>query len=42
MRMQPRTRVFDDIQNLSTQVAVSAIWGVVETRDDHGVWAKGA
>ena len=41
MRMQPRTRVFDDIQNLSTQVAVSAIWGVIETRDDHGVWAKG-
>ncbi len=42
MRMQPKTRVFDDIQNLSTQVAVSAIWGVIETRDDHGVWAKGA
>jgi hypothetical protein len=42
MRMQPRTRVFDDINNLSTQVAVSAIWGVIETRDDHGVWAKGA
>lgn len=42
MRMQPRTRVFDDIQNLSTQVAVSSIFGVVETRDDHGVWAKGA
>lgn len=42
MRMQPRTRVFDDIQNLSTQVAISAIWGVIETRDDHGVWARGA
>lgn len=42
MRMQPRTRVFDDIQNLSTQVAISAIWGVIETRDDHGVWGKGA
>lgn len=42
MRMQPRTRVFDDIQNLSTQVAISVIYGVVETRDDHGVWAKGA
>ena len=42
MRMQPRTRVFDDIQNLSTQVAVSAIWGVIETRDDHGVWMRGA
>jgi hypothetical protein len=41
LRMQPRTRNFDDINNLSTQVAVSAIWGVVETRDDHGVWAKG-
>ena len=42
MRMQPRTRTFDDIQNLSTQVAISVIFGVVETRDDHGVWAKGA
>lgn len=42
MRMAPKTRVFDDIQNLSTQVAVSAIWGVIETRDDHGVWARGA
>lgn len=42
MRMQPRTRVFDDISNLSTQVAISVIYGVIETRDDHGVWAKGA
>lgn len=42
MRMRPRTRRFDDIQNLSEQVAISAIWGVIETRDDHGVWAKGA
>lgn len=42
MRMRPRTRRFDDIQNLSTQVAVSAIWGVIETRDDHGVWMRGA
>ena len=42
MRMQPRTRTFDDIQNLSTQTSISAIWGVVETRDDHGVWARGA
>ena len=42
MRMQPKTRTFDDIQNLSTQVAISVIFGVVETRDDHGVWAKGA
>lgn len=42
MRMSPRTRVFDDINNLSTQVAISAIWGVIETRDDHGVWARGA
>ncbi|MCR4341170.1 MAG: hypothetical protein NUW01_14935 [Gemmatimonadaceae bacterium] len=42
MRMAPRTRRFDDIQNLSEQVSISAIWGVIETRDDHGVWAKGA
>lgn len=42
MRMAPRTRRFDDIQNLSEQVAISAIWGVIETRDDHGVWVKGA
>lgn len=42
MRMQPKTRKFDDIQNLSRQVAVSAIYGVIETRDDHGCWARGA
>ena len=42
LRMSPRTRKFDEINNLSTQVAVSAIWGVVETRDDHGVFARGA
>lgn len=42
MRMSPRTRTFDDINNLSTQVAISAIFGVIETRDDHGVWAKGS
>ena len=42
MRMQPRTRKFDDIDNLSTKVSISVIYGVVETRDDHGVWAKGA
>lgn len=42
MRMQPKTRVFDDIQNLSTQVAISVIYGVVEPRDDHGVWLKGS
>lgn len=42
LRMAPKTRRFDDIQNLSTQVAISAIWGVIETRDDHGVWVKGA
>lgn len=42
MRMQPRTRRFDDIANLSEQVAISVIYGVIEIRDDHGVWAKGA
>lgn len=42
MRMKPKTRTFDDIQNLSTQMAISVIYGVVETRDDHGVWAAGA
>lgn len=42
MRMQPKKSVFDDINNFSTQVAVRAIWGVIETRDDHGIWAKGA
>jgi len=41
MRMSPRTHKFDDIQNLSEQVAISAIWGVIETRDDHGVWMRG-
>lgn len=42
MRREPRVRKEDDIDNLSTKVAVSAIWGVIEVRDDHGVWAKGA
>ena len=42
MRMQPKTRTFDDIQNLSIQLAISSIWGVVETRDDHGVFMRGA
>lgn len=42
MRMSPRTRRFDDIQNLSEQVAISVIYGVIETRDDHGVFARGA
>ena len=42
MRMAPRTRRFDDIQNLSEQVAISVIYGVIETRDDHGIFARGA
>ena len=42
MRVKPHVRKFDDIQNLSTQQAISAIWGVIETRDDHGVWMRGA
>ena len=41
LRMAPRTRRFDDIQNLSEQVAISTIYGVIETRDDHGVFARG-
>jgi hypothetical protein len=42
MRREPRIRMEDDIDNLSKKVAVSAIWGVIETRDDHGVFAKGS
>ena len=42
MRMSPKTHRFDDIQNLSEQVAISVIYGVVEIRDDHGVWTRGA
>ena len=42
MRMSPRTRRFDDIQNLSEQVAISVIYGAVETRDDHGVFFRGS
>ena len=42
MRREVRTRMEDDIDNLSKKVAVSAIWGVIETRDNHGVWLKGA
>lgn len=40
MRREPRVRMEDDIDNLSKKVAVSAIWGVIETRDDHGFWLK--
>ena len=42
MRREPRVRVFDDIDNLSRKVAVHAIWGVIETRGDHGVFTQGA
>lgn len=42
MRMKPKVRKFDDILNLSEQHAISAIWGVIETRDDHGVFLRGA
>lgn len=41
MRMSPKTRKFDDIDTLGMQCAISVIYGVVETRDDHGVWVKG-
>lgn len=41
MRMSPKTRRFDDIDTLGEQVAISVIFGVVEIRDDHGVWVKG-
>ena len=40
-RMSPRTRTFDDIANLSETKAISCIFGVVETRDDHAIWVKG-
>lgn len=42
MRMSPKTHRFDDISNLSETYAISVIFGAVETRDDHGVWVKGA
>lgn len=42
MRREPKVRTEDDIDNLSKKVAVSAIWGVIEIRDDHGVWFKAA
>lgn len=42
MRREPHVRTFDSIVNLSEQYAVSAIWGVHEVRDDHGVYVKAA
>lgn len=42
MRRAPRVRTEDDIDNLSKKVACSAIWGVIETRDSAGVFARGA
>lgn len=41
-RVKPMTQNFDDIDTLSHQTAIQTIYGVVEVRDDHGVWAKGA
>ena len=41
LRMQPKVHEFDDISNLSHTTAISVIYGVVETRDDHGIWMKG-
>lgn len=42
MRMSPKRRTFDDISNLSTSYSISCIFGVVEVRDDHGVYFKGS
>ena len=42
MRREPRMMTDEDIDNQSTKVTVAAIWGVIETRDTSGVWAKGA
>ena len=42
MRMRPHTREFDDISNLSHTTAISTIYGSVETRDNHGIYFKGA
>jgi hypothetical protein len=42
MRMSPKVHNFEDIQNLSEQSAISVIYGLVEVRDDHGVWLKAA
>lgn len=41
LRQKPKTHQFDDISNLSHTTAISVIYGVIETRDDHGVWMKG-
>jgi hypothetical protein len=41
-RVKPMTQNFDDIDTLSHQTAIQTIFGVVEVRDDHGVWCKGA
>ena len=38
---QSVTLNFDDIDTLSHQTAIQTIFGVVEVRDDHGVWVKG-
>ncbi len=42
MRRMPRVRVEDDIDNLSRKFSVASIWGVIETRDDHGVFFRAA
>lgn len=42
MRQDIRTQTFYDIDVLATKVVIDAVWGGIETRDDHGVWLKGS
>lgn len=41
LRQAPKVHNFDDIDTLSSQVAISVIFGAVEIRDDHGVFTRG-
>jgi hypothetical protein len=42
MRRSPHVRQFSAVTTLSDQYSVSALWGVIKTRTDHAVYAKGA
>lgn len=42
MRRTPHVRQFSAVTTLSDQYSVSALWGTIRTRVDHGVYVKGA
>lgn len=42
VQMEATTHMFFDIDYLASKAVVEQLYGAAETRDDHGVWMKGA